>query len=94
MNIQRTLWGVPQVSCVPDIELVAVLPQIGVFVDYKFAFFDASYYHTNGQSQQTSVSDVTFLNGNYAQVKNKKVTLESINFLDNFWYNPPFLNGL
>lgn len=43
--------------------------------------------------QQTSVSDFTLLNGSYAQVKNKKVMLSHINFLDNFWYNPPFLNG-
>ena len=58
---------------------------------YKFNFFDASYYHSTGQMQQTSVSDFTLLNAGYAQVKNKKVMLSHVNFLDDFWYNPPFL---
>lgn len=71
-----------------------MLPQIGVFVDYKFTFFDASYFHSTKQMQQTSVSDFTSLNGGYTQVKNKKVMLSHINYLDNFWYNPPFLNGM
>jgi hypothetical protein len=91
MNILRAQWGQAQVTCVSDAELQSVLPQIGVFVDYKFNFFDASYYHSTGQMQQTSVSDFTLLNAGYAQVKNKKVMLSHVNFLDDFWYNPPFL---
>lgn len=46
INILRTTeWGLPAVTCVSQAELDAALDQIGVFVDFRYSFFDASFYH-------------------------------------------------
>lgn len=93
MNLLRTQWGQATVACVSQATLDSVVNQIGVFVDYKFAFFDAEYHHTTGGMQTSSVSDYSLLSPNLSQVKNKKVSRWHFNFLDNFWYNAPFYDG-
>jgi hypothetical protein len=45
MNLLRQQWNQSQVACVPQAELDSVASQIGVFVNYEFAFFDAIYFH-------------------------------------------------
>lgn len=93
MNILRQQWGQPAVVCVSQVDLDLVIEQIGAFADYQFKFFDAGYYHNNGVMQVTSSSAFSFLNSGFGQAKNRNVRLIKYNFLDSFWYNPPFLNG-
>jgi len=47
MNILRVQWGQPQITCVPQAELDQVIDQISVNLDFKFMFFDPTYYHNN-----------------------------------------------
>jgi hypothetical protein len=51
MNILRVQWGQPVVSCVPQAELDEVIDQITANVEFKYLFFDPTYYHNNGQME-------------------------------------------
>ncbi len=62
-------------------------------MEFKYLFFDPTYYHENGKMQTSASSDFTVLNNRFGQAKSKRVYLNQYNFLDSYWYNPPFLKG-
>jgi hypothetical protein len=44
--------------------------------------------------QQAGIADGALLNNQLTLIKSRSVQLNSFNYLNSFWYNAPFLNGL
>lgn len=80
-------------TCVDQTELDAVIDQIEAFVQFKYLFFDPTYFHDHGYMQPAISTDFTILNSKFGQVKSKKIYLDNIGYLDSYWYNAPFLQG-
>jgi len=93
MNVLRTQWGQATVTCVDQTELDSVINQIEAFVQFKYLFFDPTYYHDHGVMQPAIQTDFTILSSKFGQVKSKKIYLDNIGYLDSYWYNAPFLPG-
>lgn len=50
-DLRVNVFGEPQIVCEPNVNLLPALNEIGVFVDYRYTYFDPKYANDNKKNQ-------------------------------------------